>query len=447
MDTARSIGSDLPEAPDAADGLPRPEPRLDQAIVGADERRMHVRAYNFWVSLLAGRPFPLLDAFDPAEVSDFGDHGVLIDFTDGAEDPAIRFLGEALRAEGGMKSEVARISEVPQGTLLTRLIAPYPQIVADCAPAGFEAEFVNVRGNNTLYRGILLPFSSDGSTIDHVYGVINWKEMAITPDALLLTQAQRATADEPARPLARHGAQTTAWADGPSSRLLAPDREEEGDGGDAPLWTAETLDDPAAAAGCGGILAHHLAAARGTIGQLHSADLRARSALYRALGLAYDFSCAALAERGDIAAMLADARIRHDPRAPMAAIVRLIFGADYDRSRLTDFAAVLSHGHRLNLPSGGLRRMLEGCEGGLKAIVAAERAARRADPRPAAADTPRETLRRARAAATIKLPEDGGDEEFVLVLARRTGKGRLAVLAPVPADTGLIDRAIRRLPR
>jgi hypothetical protein len=26
--------------------------------IGSDERRMHVRAYNYWVSLLSGRDFP-----------------------------------------------------------------------------------------------------------------------------------------------------------------------------------------------------------------------------------------------------------------------------------------------------------------------------------------------------------------------------------------------------
>ena len=28
------------------------------AAIGTDERRMHVRAYNHWVSLLEGRDFP-----------------------------------------------------------------------------------------------------------------------------------------------------------------------------------------------------------------------------------------------------------------------------------------------------------------------------------------------------------------------------------------------------
>ncbi|MDB5689980.1 MAG: hypothetical protein JWL91_1856, partial [Sphingomonas bacterium] len=372
MDAARSIVSD---AQDAYDDPARHEPRMDlpPAIV-SDERRMHVRAYNFWVSLLEGHHFPSIDAFDPARVSDFGDHGVLLDFRGQVEDPAIAFLGEKLRAEGAMGGEIARISAVPRGTLLTRLIAPYPQIVANRAPAGFEAEFVNVRGNNTLYRGILLPFSSDGTTIDHVYGVINWKEMASTADALLLaSQVREAIGTAPPSRAGSAGrAHSTPWADGPSPRLFAPDADEDVAGADGQLWSPEAVDDPASAPGCGGVLADHLAVARGTIDQLSSAEVRTRSALYRALGLAYDFSCAARAEPESFAEMLAAAGIRAHPRAPMAGIVRLVFGADHDKSRLADFAAILSHGHRLNLPSGGLRRMLEGREGGLKTIVAAE---------------------------------------------------------------------------
>lgn len=51
------------------------------------------------------------------------------------------------------------------------------QILANQAPIGFEAEFVNQRGSTILYRGILLPFSSDDHAIDF-NGVINWKELA-----------------------------------------------------------------------------------------------------------------------------------------------------------------------------------------------------------------------------------------------------------------------------
>ncbi|WP_201362803.1 hypothetical protein, partial [Escherichia coli] len=53
----------------------------------------------------------------------------------------------------------------------------YLQIIANRAPIGFEAEFVSTRGFNTMYRGILMPFSSDEDSIDFIYGVINWKEL------------------------------------------------------------------------------------------------------------------------------------------------------------------------------------------------------------------------------------------------------------------------------
>ena len=51
------------------------------------------------------------------------------------------------------------------------------QIIANRAPVGFEAEFVNQRSRSICYRGILMPFSSDGDTIDFIYGVINWKDL------------------------------------------------------------------------------------------------------------------------------------------------------------------------------------------------------------------------------------------------------------------------------
>ncbi len=146
--------------------------------LGGDERRMHVRAYNHWVSLLKGRPCPGIDDLDPANIADFGPHSVLIDFTRGIDDPTIAYLGRTLREECGLDAHVVRVADVPGRSLLSRLTDHYLQIIANRAPIGFEAEFVGIRGRTTLYRGILMPFTSDDSTIDFIYGVINWKELA-----------------------------------------------------------------------------------------------------------------------------------------------------------------------------------------------------------------------------------------------------------------------------
>ena len=155
-------------------------------VIGTDERRMHVRAYNYWASLLNGRTYPSIEDLDPENLSDFGPHSVLLDFSTGADNPAIAYLGGKLREECNLSGEVRTVDDVPSRSLISRLTDHYLQIIANKAPIGFEAEFVNHRGNNTLYRGILMPYSSDEDTIDFIYGVINWKEMV---DAAL-TQAK-----------------------------------------------------------------------------------------------------------------------------------------------------------------------------------------------------------------------------------------------------------------
>ena len=57
--------------------------------IGLDERRMHVRAYNYWVSLLDGRPYPSIGDLEPDTLGDFGPQ----------QRPA-RFLRRRRRSEG-----------------------------------------------------------------------------------------------------------------------------------------------------------------------------------------------------------------------------------------------------------------------------------------------------------------------------------------------------------
>src|SRR3546814_11682493 len=99
---------------------------------------------------------------------------------------------------------MATIADVPARSLLSRLTDHYFQIIANRAPIGFDAEFVNLRGNNTMYRGILMPLSADGSRIDCVYGVLNWKDLAQADIAAQLTSPLQGFGRElpPPRPAA-----------------------------------------------------------------------------------------------------------------------------------------------------------------------------------------------------------------------------------------------------
>ncbi|OAN65691.1 PAS domain-containing protein [Sphingomonas sp. TDK1] len=405
-----------------------PEPAQDEAIderpvaIGGDERRMHVRAYNHWVALLRGRPYPAIQDLDPENIADFGPNSVLLDFTAGIENPAIRYLGTALREECGIEGPIAHVGEVPSRSLLSRLTDHYLQIIANRAPIGFEAEFVGQRGHQMFYRGILMPFASDPEKIDFIYGVINWKEVV---DAEM--QARLDAEVEASRRAAPPAAPTQSiWADGPSAGLEAPAT------GDLPHTEMASP------------LADQLMLARESAAAARASDLRGRAALYRALDRAYGFALAAERDGESYAALLAEAGIAAQARAPMTPVVKLVFGADYDKTRLAEFATVLTHAKRLAVPSGGLDAFLEITPGGIKGVVNAERelrAAQAGDRRPAALARATETLRTRAPLARVAM--QAGDAEFVLLLARASDQG-LDIIAKLEDDAQLTDRAVRR---
>lgn len=444
------------------------------AQIGQDERRMQVRAYNHWASLLDDRNFPSIEDLQPESLPDFGPYSVLLDFTQGIENPSIRFLGEQLAQECGASSRIEMLTDVPSRSLLSRITDHYMQILANQAPIGFEAEFVNQRERTILYRGILLPFSSDDETIDFIYGVINWKELVDqrSTDELLLEIDQALEVGGPGD--ARRADLLTDWADGPADHLplhddaddildlsafapvvaddglnlprpafgtLADDDEE--DGTSLLDLSAENID-PADM-----VLADWLALAREMAEAARGSEDRTRQALYAAIGRAYDFSLAAAEAPEEFAELVADCGLTVQERAPMTPVVKLVFGADYDKTRLTEYATALGHAQRIGLARGELARYLAAAPGGLKGVVSEERRLKRqqgglsADQR----DTPREALaRKLRTLDTFALeaiPADGS--EFTLLVARRLPSGEVVLLGEVADDVALLERAARKL--
>ncbi|MFL6736956.1 MAG: hypothetical protein ACJ8F4_07845 [Sphingomonas sp.] len=525
MDSFREHSSDfdLPSSTDTE------APSHDvTAAIGTDERRMHVRAYNYWVSLLEGRDFPSIEDLEPADVSDFATNSVLLDFTCGRDNPAIPYIGTAIRDECGLDDDTQRIADVPTRSLLSRLTDHYMQIIANRAPIGFEAEFANQRGQTICYRGILMPFSSDGEMIDFIYGVINWKSVKLHPqpeeqqtdgvdlpvvqfdqslgedadeqtdgplpvtealaggpfelseaaheEALELSEAveeeplelTQAIEEEPLEltetieeealeltdPLADERLQLTDIAErSPAPPVAIPATVEIGgiaDANDAavvhfswedgPLAHAETGELPIVELDENAGLADRLWAARETADAVKAGEGRTRVALYRALSLAYDFALAAQQRPEEYAELLEESGMKAQARAPMTPIVKLVFGIDYDKARLTEFAAALSYGLRQDIRLGDFLNFIEKQPGGLKALVAAERQARRPQAKP---DTKGEIARaRLRSAPTISLADVSPEEEFAVVVTRRGVDGNHEPVAIIE-DEALVERAIR----
>lgn len=447
MDTLRGFDSDryageLDLAGYEDDVASEPPP----SFVGQDERRMQVRAYNYWAGLLGNRTLPPVQALLDGIYPDFADNAVLLHFDEGLDDPAITFVGAKLATECGTEQSIKRLSQVPGRSLLSRITDHYMQILANQAPIGFEAEFVNQHGYTILYRGILLPFSSNGLEIDYIMGAINWKELADqqTTDELMLEIGQALEAapvkKQPRRPLIEP---SDCWADGPVALDLdafpEPAFGMEADLAPLPSGTQDAEPE---------YLADWLASARDLALVANSSEDRTRSALYAAIGRAWDFALAAQAAPDDFAELLEDAGLTMQERAPMTPVVKLVFGADYDKTRLTEYAAALTHAQRIGLGRGELGRYLSEAHGGLKGVVNAERMMRREEAGKALARLGPEALAETlRALPPRKLsdiaPADGA--EFALVMVRRLPDGEVALVGEVAEDAALFERAARHL--
>ena len=462
--------------PDADVTNDRYDPIEDNAVhdgpplpIGNDERRMQVRAYNHWAQLLYNRRFPSIEDLAPDLLPDFGPYSVLLDFTAGVENPSIRFLGSKLAEECRGQEAIDSLSDVPTRSLLSRITDHYMQILANQAPIGFEAEFVNQRGSTILYRGILLPFSSNDETIDFIYGVINWKELAdlLTTDELLLEidQVLNPQEEDPQPEFVASGlsdlprepdvlelvtplelVDEVSWPepefgaeDVTPTFAQLPDEDEE----NLILTAADEI------APDGMELADWLASARELAEAALGSEDRSRHALYAAIGRAYDFSLAAADAPEDFQELVSDSGLTMQDRAPMTPIVKLVFGADYDKTRLTEYATALGHAHRIRLQRGSLAAYLSSAPGGLKAVVNEERRLKREESgkAPETRDTPAEAMARKLRQMDYFPYESIEDEgaEFTVLVARRLQTGEIVFLGEIGDDPALLERAVRKL--
>lgn len=145
---------------------------------------MHLVAYDIWASHFDNGTFPNPQILLRAGMADFGQHAVMLHLSDDLETADLKYVGRRLLKECGLEEMPSGVQAVPSRSILSRLTDHYLQTVANRAPVGFEAEFVNDADKLLLYRGILLPCSTNGDDIDSAVGVINWKE-GVSADALL----------------------------------------------------------------------------------------------------------------------------------------------------------------------------------------------------------------------------------------------------------------------
>jgi hypothetical protein len=140
------------------------------ASLNKSERRASLRLLKHWEDARGAASVPKLADFDLAILEELGDSCFLL--VVGAEDPqpGFRYFGRDLAGQIGSDLTGRGIADVPGSTLLSRVLGHYVEARQRRMPVGVHGRFEAASGRTLLYRGILLPFCSDGGEVTAVLG-------------------------------------------------------------------------------------------------------------------------------------------------------------------------------------------------------------------------------------------------------------------------------------
>ncbi len=366
------------------------------------EKRVIMRLLDYCDALRGDNPYPSFHDFNPDAVNGFRPFCFVLDVTESVEDPIIRFLAPQMVENNGGDSTGRSWSTVPPACPLGKLYLAYPNVFRTMGPIIVESSFADSSGREFLFRGVLMPFASDGHLIDTIVGVVNAKpKFALSRLSLVKSAAE----------------------------------------GEANVEAKATP------------LADQLAECRSLVERLAAARDRTRKSLYRALKGAYVFALSSESDPEGYAGLLLETGLKRQQRAPFTPLVKLVFGADYDRTRLSEYAAALSYARHEGQTAESIHRFFESHEGGLKGCVNAERAARKSTRSKAGAwhsdmAAARKALRTLPPLAEIE-DASGGEREFVLVLGRRSEDcpGTVRIVRILDERAAVVEAIVTRAAR
>jgi hypothetical protein len=243
------------------------------------------------------------------------------------------------------------VTSVPPATLLSRLTENYDQVLVKKAPVQLQDGFVNAKGVKMLYRGLMVPFSryKNGDNIDYIVGAVN-----------CTTKSSE-----------------TTFA-GPVPQTVAPPPPEKAGSPDSALAEPVVAEPSPAEPGLSDMV-ERLRDCQALAREVDASDSRSRDALYRALEGVYGFYIKGESEPDALDQLLKEAGLRTQKRAPFTPIVKLVFGKDFDKTRVSEYAATLGYAKRNSQTADTVKGFIETQPGGIKSCVRAERAARRAE--------------------------------------------------------------------
>ena len=357
----------------------------------APERRLHLRAFDYWHGLSADQQLPPFENLTPEGLTPFKQNCLLLEYH--GSGIIVRYCGIELEVLlGAVLAPGTRLYDAPSTSFSKAL----QQRLSTQDGRQEVAEFEFVDGPVEC-RGTFLPFSARGELAEFIMLVVNHRQKLVANEAQPVAVPQK--------------------SDDTSSQMSEN--------------TAEFASIAAECAEAGGTVIHP--------------GVGTRDGLYLALAQAYRLHITAARDPQAYRKFLQSRGMKQQKRAPFTPALKLTFGTDYDKTRLTEYAAALSCAARHEVGPADLPEFLKNQPGGIKGCVQEERAVRQGKPgkmKKISLEVARAKVRSSPSVARKKLSLN---QEFGLALVRRGNDGKVEIVSTIQAPQKTIDRAVTEI--
>ena len=157
--------------------LTKGEALLDQTQDAfVSERRLGSRVLRHWDAAAVGRGFPATANIDPWLVAEDWANCVLVRVGSELADATFIVVGENLAPASEHRLDGLSILACARNTLLGALLKELWRVHESRRPVMVEGTTEHL-GGQILYRGVLMPLSADGLTIDTILGAANYRPL------------------------------------------------------------------------------------------------------------------------------------------------------------------------------------------------------------------------------------------------------------------------------
>jgi len=425
------------------------------------EKRMTYCLYETWERIAGSNGLPSLKKIRQADIAPFKDNLVLLDRRNVKNQPTFQVIGNKLTDDLDIDLLNKPVTDVPRRTMLSRVPDHYLEVLANRAPIAFEAEFVNRDGEKALYRGVLLPFSDDNKNINFILGGVRWileKNVTLDDDKPSIEDLVRSISQGVADSRADEEPEEKSETILPEESETVTEIEDTAEplAEDTLKLELEEFPEPQPENVEPLTSAQLEANLRQIIGYINKEDAnhnRSRDSLYNILEAIYGFHQTCIQSPNAFTNIVKQHGLKAQKRAPFTPALKMCLGKDYDKTRLTEYAAALGLAQHMNVEISEFQSFIKGFPYGIKGCVKEMRSIKKTGvmsmpvvSKGSSLENAKETLRDMPTIGSVKLQKiilGGNTNEFCLLLAKRNGH-YIDILKVLDEETTKIEPIIKQ---